>query len=406
MSINKYICGRSNGRINGHIGGHIGGRPDAAPTVRILRICAVCAVAVVIAAGCGNASGGGNGQADLISADAVQSQSANYKTAVCDYGTLDSGAVTAGTMINPYKRKVFYEGDDATLTRMNVKNGDLVKQGDVLAVLGYDDDTLNLQKRQLQIQIDALTGDIQAEKERQAAAIEDARAQKDKMLSAAKTDGTDPAVAGAEGRIDDLNVRKMQENLDYYTYTSDAQLKAMNGQLDGINAKIAGVEILAPIGGRVIDVASLNPGASVADGTLLASVASVDIYTLLAANDTLNFRYNMPLEVNVTMKDGSVKNLEGNVVSDTSPFFINAGGTAGDFTDNVKSISISGSAYDLGTVLLVPNAAIFTEDNKTYVNVVEDGMAKKRYVQTGFSDRNNTQIITGLDAGQVVMVKQ
>ncbi len=55
-------------------------------------------------------------------------------------------------------------------------------------------------------------------------------------------------------------------------------------------------------------------------------------------------------------------------------------------------------------VLLVPTAAIYGEDGHTFVEVVRDGGRSRTEVWTGASDGTHTEILTGLEAGQEVVV--
>lgn len=56
-------------------------------------------------------------------------------------------------------------------------------------------------------------------------------------------------------------------------------------------------------------------------------------------------------------------------------------------------------------VLLVPNAAITRKSNETYVPVMSpDGSTTERLIQTGISDWQNTEVISGLSEGEEVVV--
>jgi hypothetical protein len=58
-----------------------------------------------------------------------------------------------------------------------------------------------------------------------------------------------------------------------------------------------------------------------------------------------------------------------------------------------------------GDVLLVPNRAVFMEDELQYVNVVKaDGSYEKRKVVCGLSNGVQTEVTSGLEAGESVLV--
>ena len=55
-------------------------------------------------------------------------------------------------------------------------------------------------------------------------------------------------------------------------------------------------------------------------------------------------------------------------------------------------------------VPLVPNAALFTEGDSYYVEVVRDGGRAKVEVQVGISDGTSTEILAGLVGGEELVV--
>ncbi len=57
-------------------------------------------------------------------------------------------------------------------------------------------------------------------------------------------------------------------------------------------------------------------------------------------------------------------------------------------------------------VLLVPNNAITSRGTKTYVQVIKDGVTEERAIETGISDWQYTEVISGLSEGEKVVVTQ
>ena len=57
-------------------------------------------------------------------------------------------------------------------------------------------------------------------------------------------------------------------------------------------------------------------------------------------------------------------------------------------------------------VLLVPTSAIYTEDRHQYVEVVRDGGRVKLEVKVGISNETHTEILTGLEEGEEVVLPQ
>ena len=60
---------------------------------------------------------------------------------------------------------------------------------------------------------------------------------------------------------------------------------------------------------------------------------------------------------------------------------------------------------EINNVLLIPNKAVFMENELQYVNVVNaDGTYEKRKVICGLSNGTQTEVVSGLDAGETVLV--
>ena len=60
--------------------------------------------------------------------------------------------------------------------------------------------------------------------------------------------------------------------------------------------------------------------------------------------------------------------------------------------------------YDTRTdVLLVPKEAILAEDDESAVYVVRDSIAYRQVVETGYSNDEHMEIISGIDAGDIII---
>jgi multidrug efflux pump subunit AcrA (membrane-fusion protein) len=90
----------------------------------------------------------------------------------------------------------------------------------------------------------------------------------------------------------------------------------------------------------------------------------------------------------------------------------NAGGQlpSGTTSANAKlrdglTVTVTIMVAQSTNVLVVPNAAVTTQNGKHYVTVVNaDGTTKQTEVQTGLSDWQNTEITSGLSEGEQVVV--
>lgn len=56
-------------------------------------------------------------------------------------------------------------------------------------------------------------------------------------------------------------------------------------------------------------------------------------------------------------------------------------------------------------VLAIPNASVYREEGKGYVDVIEDEKVEKREIQTGFTDGKYVEVVSGLTKGEIVLVQ-
>ena len=69
------------------------------------------------------------------------------------------------------------------------------------------------------------------------------------------------------------------------------------------------------------------------------------------------------------------------------------------------TVTVSVITSSRTNVIVVPNGAITTQGNQSYVQVISaSGALEKRAVQTGLSDLQNTEITSGLTEGEKISI--
>jgi hypothetical protein len=66
------------------------------------------------------------------------------------------------------------------------------------------------------------------------------------------------------------------------------------------------------------------------------------------------------------------------------------------------TVTVSITAEQRTNILLVPNKAITSRSGRYYVQVVSGGTTTEKMIQTGITDGQNTEVISGLNEGDVV----
>ncbi len=90
--------------------------------------------------------------------------------------------------------------------------------------------------------------------------------------------------------------------------------------------------------------------------------------------------------------------------------FAEASGTNETSTNGLQlreglTVTVNIVTEEVNDVLLVPSAAITMKNGKNYVNVaLADGTTEERAIETGVSDWQNTEVISGLSEGEQVVV--
>jgi HlyD family secretion protein len=333
------------------------------------------------------------------------------------------------------------------LIQVNVKAGDQVKAGQVIAKL--DDQDLSLQAEKAQTALAA----AQAKYEDTAAPPKPETIQQDKnsvqdaqnKYTAAQKNvdyyqaqlNRDQTLynAGAvtkktldddQKSLDDANTQvsstlvilnnaqqKLKLDQEGATQaTINASQAAVNqSQVDVKQAQInySNAVITSPTSGIVASV-PVNLGATVSNGTVVASIVDISSMKVKTqVSDTQVGLIKQGQDVNIKVA-GLNADLKGKIqsispVADTTKAF--------PVEITIPNPNLQAKEGMIATVevpnnphkaLVVPNGSVINQQNKTFVYVVDQGIAKQAVVKVGNSDGVNTEILSGLTSGQEVVV--
>ncbi len=339
-----------------------------------------------------------------------------------------SASVTATGTVQSKKAAKLSLPASGIVASISKAEGDDVNAGDVILALRSDDANrrvrqaeLNLQNRQLDLQ--------RAKSAPRDEDIEIARANLQKAtIAAAAADAAYTASATAQNDAlrqstrADLDIARANFNRTINGPTQE-ELDAMQNavtaaQLDLENAKaaLAQTRVTAPFTSTVTEidvregelVGGFNTLAAVADLTALQIAAQVDEI------DVANVKVGQTVEVRFDafpgeQFGGSLRRLfpaastqrgstvYGAIVDfDTRGLQVRPGMAA-----NLKILTI-----DKKGVLLVPNRALKTVGTRKAVQVISPGPTRDVVVETGVTDGNNTEIVSGLNEGDQVLLPQ
>ncbi|NNE44833.1 MAG: efflux RND transporter periplasmic adaptor subunit [Gemmatimonadetes bacterium] len=194
--------------------------------------------------------------------------------------------------------------------------------------------------------------------------------------------------------------------------TTESNLAVRESELGLARVALEYTQVRAPFAGNVV-LRHVDIGASVNPGSPLYEL--MDVTPLLAKVYIPAKRMGFVVEgqdMEIRL-DSSDEPLRG-VVRLVSPIVDSSTGTV-KVTAEIKNYPAGTRPGDFAEVrivtdrhedaILVPSLALFEEQGENILYVVEDGKAVRRVVSPGFVDGDVTEIETGLEEGEVVVVK-
>jgi multidrug efflux pump subunit AcrA (membrane-fusion protein) len=362
-------------------------------------------IAIALTSGCLTCSCGNQQAAaavDLVDASQIKADSPKYKLASPQITDFTITASATGAAFLPVRDKLFFENAGASAA-INARLNSFVKKGDVLAELTYDQDEAQTNIELTKISIDKENADYAAGEQEY---------ENNLAIINARIDAETDAV---QRQIDELRAEQLERNRRKAADAHNAAIESLSEDLERRQATTQPEQLTAPYDGFIDYVESRSPDAPVYAGEVLMEICDASVYELIFTGKTDDFGYNMP--VRLTLKDKDKTVIDGVVVSDNADtdssgnrsYIVRATdeipdiqsllqiGNRGGFTVDADSETIYGAT-------VIPAEAVRLDENKSYVNIYEDGAVKKRYIKTGASDRISVQVLDGLSADDQVIL--
>ena len=248
---------------------------------------------------------------------------------------------------------------------------------------------------------------------------EDIEAIDNSLEGSDNSDGTDSADARVRRRAE-LAVDVAAENLDFAIYTGERNLDRMRDRLNELIERSKDFTVYAPISGFVYDLVYFSVGRSVPRGQFICRISNPDVFQIfITAPNLTQLRLGAPVAIETSRRDAPT--FPGRVIGNTALLGRNESDNRAviafddpqaflDFGEG-SILRLSGLRYriqiqqaDIQNVLLVPRRAVSTESSYRFVNILEDGLSKKRYVLIGLTNVEYAQVLDGLEAGDTVII--
>lgn len=199
------------------------------------------------------------------------------------------------------------------------------------------------------------------------------------------------------------------------TLRAAQNLKAAQQQLAKAKDQLASSLILAPVDGTIIDVQTAN-GAPVGQGSTVVDMANLSSLDLSVDVDEVDFPHvtnGMTATFRLDAYPGT--QIKG-TITNVSPVAQTTGGTT-TFPATITFQAPSGLALRPGmnanvtiqtavrqNVLLIPESALRTVGQRTFVTVVKNGRQTDQEIQIGLRSNGMVEVASGLTQGQKVVL--
>jgi HlyD family secretion protein len=338
-----------------------------------------------------------------------------------------SASVTANARVRATRSARLSFPASGQLSEMLVQEGDDVKSGQVLAKLKSDD----YDRRVSQTELALASRQLDLERAQAAPRAEDltiaqANIKKAAIALAAAEDNQkkNPSSANdAAQQLAQADYDSARASFDRLTSgPTDQELQQLKNNiasaqidLDAARAAQAQTQLIAPYDGVITDV-NVHPGELVGGYTPVVGISDLTHLELFADIDEIDVGAVAPgqsVEIRFDAFPGET------VAGKLTTLFPAASDVRGALVYNARisfdtgklairpgmGATIKIATIQKSNVLLVPSRAVRNAGTQKIVTVTVDGVQQNVVVVTGVSDGSNTEIISGLDPGEQVVIQ-
>jgi len=217
------------------------------------------------------------------------------------------------------------------------------------------------------------------------------------------------------------NYRIQRQEMLYANFVrqQEQRLERYEEELAELNELLEGEKIIAPFDGIIMISREFDRGTVIRSYESVVGIIAPERFQFIATGNIDFIRYGDRFPAAIARPDFQ---FEMQVVSDpittdtredVYTFVLQP--VDRDFWDRIRELEIEYSdlrnlringhpiRHEIHNVLTLPRGVIRDHDDEVYVLLYEDGDVKMRFVEVGFRDDNNVQILSGLQEGQRVV---
>jgi len=331
-------------------------------------------------------------QENLLTTDEI-----TYYTVPVEVDTYETVVTGAAKTVYPLQQDLYLENSNAFYKEVLVKTGQKVKEGDILMTFDIAGSSAELESLKLKIQ-------------RKIEDTNDASAEMLAVINHKKIQAQE--LKNEKLLIEELQIEKLEAAYQQFQYETELEITDLRQRIEEIEAEGRDNVLVAPFDGIIDSVATFDVGDNVIPGTKLISMHSADKVLLETRSTVHELRYHMPVTITVSNRTAE-QTFTGRVITAPNilPRSVNSENILIALDESVTEDQLTGTikfsavVEKVQNVLVVDADAVHAENNKYYVNLLEDNVLKKRYVTIFNNTRaDKVWILDGLSEGQQVVI--
>ena len=201
----------------------------------------------------------------------------------------------------------------------------------------------------------------------------------------------------------------MEVELDRFVLQQEHTVEQLQKALDDLLEQNATAAVLAPAAGQISTLIYKQPNEHVDFGETLAKLFDPSVRLVRVQDNSGNFRYNMPVTVTTGRNKDRVSYPGRVVAADNLLPEGQRTGYAYIVMDEQPDAELTNTQVAIqpvrvDDVMIVPRRALTMTNGKASVNLLEDGMVRKRYVYNVAYTPSDAWLMKGVSAGDTVIL--
>ncbi len=329
----------------------------------------------------------------------------SYETKSLEIGNYIDESTSQTDIVFAHDRELYYDGH-AYFSEFFVRADQMVKKGDRLASFYTENSAVPLEEKQIEL-----------------------RREQDSITSLTQSYNTQYRInseilgtltAGTEDyTIQLLSMEKERFSYEQNIFVTQNNIDRLTEEIAEIREEMDTQYLLAPFDGMIVMTGFLEAG-DLVDPTRIV-VGMVDIQNLLLKiKNPKGFRYGDSVDIEVRYGREELF-LTGKVISSPvilpqeyreESYYVRIDGIE-NLTDTIIEaynsfavfVEVTSVSEYIPDTLLLDKSLATNEADKKYVNILEDGVVKKRYFTSIFDNKDYYAVIDGLTEGQEILVE-